>query len=89
MAPGLPSFSNKGHQEMILRQKIRAVAFGALVVLSACVDGKELIAPEDPRYATMCADTLVVYEDFVCRRGSIEFIIANPLYRPPADTITP
>ena len=51
--------------------------------LAGCLaDGKELLAPEDPRYATMCADTTVVYEDYVCRRSQLLVEIPNPLYRP-------
>lgn len=62
-----------------------------MVGLTGCfVDGKELLAPEDPRYAAMCSDTLVVHEDYVCRReATVGITIPNPLYKPPADSVAP
>jgi len=54
----------------------------ALLLLTACVDGKELVAPEDPRYAVLCADTAVVHDDYVCRRATVTVTIPNPLYKP-------
>lgn len=57
-----------------------------ITLFTGCfVDGKELIAPEHPRYAELCADTTITHDDYVCRpHATIGVTIPNPLYR---DTI--
>lgn len=48
-----------------------------LIAVVGCVDGKELLAPPDPRYADMCPGE---YEDYVCRPdAAVDITIQNPL----------
>lgn len=51
----------------------------ALLLLTACVDGKELISPTEPEYQALCVDSLYTDSTKVCETwGTITITIQNP-----------